>query len=90
MNKVKTRIVHKHDTQENWEKASNFIPLAGELIFYTPDENNQLTRVKVGDGKTSVSNLPFVTKNIYVQSEEPLDAPEGSIWFDTSLDVTGE
>ena len=23
---MKTRIIHKHDTEENWNKATNFIP----------------------------------------------------------------
>ena len=28
------RIVQKHDTKANWEKATNFIPLKGEIIVY--------------------------------------------------------
>ena len=90
MNKIKTRIVHKHDTQENWDKAVNFIPLKGELIFYDPDALYPFTRLKVGDGINKVSDLPFIQRDIYVQPDEPAAALDGSIWFDTSMDVVGE
>ena len=52
---LKTRIINKHDTQTNWAKAVNFIPKAGEVIVYT-----DLHKVKVGDGTTKVSALPFI------------------------------
>lgn len=53
------RVQHKHDTEANWLKATNFIPLDGELIIYDADENNPAPRFKVGDGETVVSALPF-------------------------------
>lgn len=31
---VKTRVIHKHDFEKNWEKAENFVPKQGELIIY--------------------------------------------------------
>ena len=34
---IKTRIIHKHDTEENWNKATNFIPKQGEIIVYDID-----------------------------------------------------
>jgi hypothetical protein len=40
--------------------ATNFSPLAGELIIYDPDVNNPYPRFKVGDGETNVNDLPFV------------------------------
>lgn len=55
-----TRIIHKHDTQANWEKAVNFIPKQGELIVYDPDENYSYSRAKIGDGITGVNNLIFL------------------------------
>lgn len=30
---INTRIQHKHDLEINWLKATDFIPLAGELIY---------------------------------------------------------
>lgn len=53
---LKTRIQHKNDTTENWAKANNFIPLAGELIVY----NTTPPQVKIGDGATLVGDLPFI------------------------------
>lgn len=53
------RIVHKHDIEENWLKATNFIPKRGELIIYDKDNNYTYERMKIGDGYTRVSNLPF-------------------------------
>lgn len=48
------RIVQKHDTEANWEKATNFIPLKGEIIVY-----DDLNKIKIGDGSTKVGDLAF-------------------------------
>ena len=56
------RIVHKHDTEENWLKATNFIPKQGELIIYDVDDTHDYERMKIGDGETLVSDLPFIVK----------------------------
>lgn len=31
---IKSRIINKHDLEINWEKATAFIPLKGEIIIY--------------------------------------------------------
>ena len=56
---LNSRIQHKHDTEENWNKATNFIPLQAEIIIYDVDNNYYFERVKIGDGVTPVTNLPF-------------------------------
>lgn len=48
------RIVQKHDSSANWAKATNFIPLKGEIIIY-----DDLKKIKIGDGKTKVEDLDF-------------------------------
>ena len=53
------RIVHKHDTEENWLKATNFIPKQGELIIYDVDTEHNYERFKIGDGINLVNDLPF-------------------------------
>lgn len=58
---IKTRIQLKNDTEANWNKARNFIPLKGELIIYSADESHPFSRLKVGDGITTVVALPFVS-----------------------------
>jgi len=45
----------KKDTSENWEKAKNFIPKDGEIIYYS-DINN----FKIGNGETRLQDLSFI------------------------------
>lgn len=58
--KIKTRIQNKHEPQANWDLATGFIPLAGELIVYEPDSTYSYPRFKIGDGSTAVGSLPFL------------------------------
>lgn len=53
--KIQARIRQKVDTEANWDKATNFVPLKGEYIYYS-----DLHKVKVGDGTTKVGALPFL------------------------------
>lgn len=57
--KLNTRLMQKYDTEENWGKASGFIPLKGEKIIYAPDDTHPYVREKTGDGVTAVTALPF-------------------------------
>ena len=59
-----TRVQNKIDLEKNWEKAT-FIPLAGEFIIYAPDENYTHSRLKIGDGKQKINDLPFLTYTAY-------------------------
>lgn len=72
------RILHKHDTKENWDKAVNFIPKISELIVYDADDECAYPRVKIGDGVTKVTELPFVWEAL---SKSDIDAIcEGSFY----------
>ena len=62
-NTIKTRIQLKNDTETNWNKAINFVPLKGEIIIYSADDSHPFSRIKVGDGITTVINLPFINAN---------------------------
>lgn len=53
-----TRVKQKSDTSLNWSKATNFIPLQGEIIIYS--DTNQ---IKIGDGTTKVNELKFIDEN---------------------------
>lgn len=72
---VNTRIQLKSDTEMNWRKSvlktdhtqglketgTSFVPLAGELIIYSPDNGSPAyCRLKVGDGSHNVLELPFI------------------------------
>lgn len=48
------RIVQKHDIEANWKKATNFVPLKGEIIIY-----DDLNKIKIGDGSTKINDLKF-------------------------------
>lgn len=68
---MKARVQHKHDIEANWLKATNFTPLASEIIVYDPDENYDYPRIKIGDGETNINALPFVTKDYAKISDIP-------------------
>ena len=54
-----SRIAQKHDIEANWNKVVDFIPMRGEIIVYDIDANYDYERIKIGDGATTVVNLPF-------------------------------
>ena len=64
--KYATRIQLKSDTEANWnqlaatQNSDGFIPLDGELIIYTADNEHQYCRLKIGNGQTNVTQLPFI------------------------------
>lgn len=53
------RVINKHDTEANWQKATGFTPKQGELIVYDIDSTYSYERIKIGDGVRNVNNLPF-------------------------------
>lgn len=67
---LKTRIINKHDTEANWNKATSFVPKAGEVIIYEADSTYSYPRIKVGDGTTAVTALPFSTDGLVTLSTE--------------------
>lgn len=69
-NTIKTRIQLKNDTETNWRKAQAFRPLPGELIIYSTDAAHPFSRLKVGDGVTTVTQLPFVGATIYAETTD--------------------
>ena len=66
------RIIQKHDSEANWEKATSFIPKAGEIIIYDTDETHYYCRIKIGDGSTLINNLPFSTEEEIESYAAPL------------------
>ena len=65
LNELARKIVIKHDTEENWNSATDFIPKKGELILYDPDTTYDYIRIKIGDGSTKVSSLPFFIDRLH-------------------------
>ena len=65
---IKTRIIHKHAVEADWIKATNFIPIKGELIVYDIDSSHSRERFKIGDGVTTVTNLPFTSSTVTLKT----------------------
>jgi len=89
---IKTRFQLKYDTEENWNKALNFIPLRGEVIIYAADDLTPFPRIKVGDGTTPVVDLPFASSGnasteVVLQHKLTFGANQQYV-FDGSEDVT--
>ena len=59
---LNTRIVCKHDTEDNWKSNTTFIPKKGELIIYDSDNQHLYQRIKIGDGTSDVTTLKFVNE----------------------------
>ncbi len=57
---LNTRIIHKHETAEDWAKATGFIPKQAELIVYD-STNDEPSQFKIGDGQTPINDLPFAS-----------------------------
>ena len=79
MNEIFSRIVLKHDTENNWNNSS-IIPMQGEFIIYDQDEIYNYPRFKIGDGFTQVKMLPFMqytTSQIYHNNQNLYDLIEG-------------
>lgn len=73
--KQKGRLALKHDTEANWNKAVNFVPMKGEPIVYDPDESVSYSRIKIGDGLTTIVNLPFASAQSDMEQSDP-NAPD--------------
>ena len=71
-------VPKKSDIEGNWQKLADFVPYKGEYIVYLPEkgktwtDNNgtihtgtcEFARIKIGDGTTTINNLPFVSNNV--------------------------
>lgn len=77
---MNTRVQNKHDLEVNWQKAINFKPLAGELIVYDAEKDDDpipegreyriaRPRFKIGDGINNINTLPF-SYGVGISSEE--------------------
>ena len=76
--KIYGRAVQKHDVEANWLKATNFIPMQGEIIVYDRDDNvtdeslkgtYSYERIKIGDGVQNVNDLPFASVEAITNDE---------------------
>ena len=64
---VKSNAVVKVDTEENWNKAVNYIPDTFTILVYT--YNDRSPRVKMGDGIHKVKDLQFLSNTQEVEND---------------------
>ena len=62
---VKSNAVVKVDSEENWNKAVNYIPDPFTILVYTYEESTP--KVKIGDGIHKVKDLPFLSRREVVE-----------------------
>lgn len=83
-----TRIQSKTSTQAEWEANSTFVPLRGEICVFLMTDGT--TNMKIGDGTTTIANLPFVVTSgggggsgggIITSEEQPSGQSEGDLWY---------
>ena len=70
---IKETSMVKKDTLENWNKAKNFIPRKNEVIIYID------IGMKIGDGITKLSDLPFINQTSYKVQGQKLIINTGGI-----------
>ena len=58
---IKSNAIVKVDSEENWNKAINYIPDQFTIIVY--DYSDRSPRIKLGDGKHTVCELPFLNES---------------------------
>ena len=87
----------KSNTEDYWNNHP-IIPGAGELIIYTVDGNHAYPRIKVGDGVTVVTSLPFIDagtingSSLAILSYEnstlfPAQGTNGTLYIDLSTSI---
>lgn len=67
---IDARIRSKHDTTANWNNATGFIPMAGEIIIYDDYQTKTWQVEEYGEMVTKTKNIPGIkigTGNAYVQ-----------------------
>lgn len=77
---MKARISHLHKTESEWLKLKDWVPEAGEFIIYDPDTRYSYARIKLGDGKTSLKELPFfidLAIAAYIQNQRHQEEVDG-------------
>lgn len=57
---MRARVSQLHRTEAEWNLLPEFKPFSGEIIVFNPDDQYDYVRIKIGDGKTSLRNLPFI------------------------------
>ena len=67
-------VIPKHGAEGAWILEGDYIPEIAENIVYDPDKRHDYPRLKIGDGRTKVADLPFCSEiNIDNSSHNTLE-----------------
>lgn len=81
---MKKQVTLKHDLATNWAKAVNFVPKLDELILYDGVMEDgiyiELPRLKRGDGKTKLNDLPFL-------EADSTESEINYLYYDDTLEI---
>ena len=77
---MNARISQLHKTEAEWlavqaqyeAHGEVFIPRAGELIVYDPDDAYEHARLKIGDGVTALQHLSFLADTVFIGSADSI------------------
>lgn len=56
---MRARVSQLCKTEAEWNVLLDFVPFAGEVIVFSPDKYYKYARIKIGDGETKLTDLPF-------------------------------
>lgn len=85
---LQTRVQQKTDITANWGKATNFIPLKGEIIIYEDTH-----RMKIGDGESYLKDIKYIDETSQADWNENDETAPGYVKNRThyeSWEVIGE
>lgn len=74
---LKTRIINKHGKEADWDKATGFTPKEGEILVYQDKENN-ISKLKVGDGISNAANTSFIINNKIIRGGKNVTVTNGT------------
>ena len=65
--RVTAELITTHDTPDNWaqESVKDFVPAQGRFIVYDETDESKPSRVKIGNGKSSIADLPFMDEPVF-------------------------
>jgi hypothetical protein len=69
---INLSAANRYETDEYWEQHPNCVLAEGEIAFYDINENLESRRMKVGDGKTPIKDLPFFDAQINAITKEQI------------------
>lgn len=84
---VEDQVEIQYDTCENWAAKSSLVSHTGVIYIYTDARTvlgNNAARVKIGDGVTLLTNLPFIDQDIEtaINNLVPITVQDVANWND--------